>query len=584
MKDDLVIRMSTLFLRTLREKPNDTETKGYENLVRAGYIRRSAAGIFTWLPLGLLVLRKVEKIIREEMRRAGSEEVLFSALQPKEPYEKTKRWDEYGDGIFRLKDRKKQDYLLAPTHEEMFTLLAKDFLASYKDLPLSIYQIQNKFRDEARPRAGLLRGREFVMKDAYTFDISETALEKAYMKQREAYIRIFDRIGLSYHIVKAYSGAMGGSKSEEFLSPLEAGDDSYVLAPSGFAANVEAIDSAQTATNADHALNPQNTPTTEDVHTPNLKTVADLENLGFKNSELLKNVVVTLTHPNGEKEVRIIGLPGDRNLDEKRLEVAIFPAQYEMASAADFAKHPELVAGFVGPHFDRAGGVKYYVDSSVTTDKAWVSGANKKDYHTKNLLLGRDFTADGVLNVVEIKDGDLSPDGSGPLKLMKGVEIGHIFALGQKYSTALDLKVPDESGKHQTVWMGSYGIGVSRILAVLAESRSDDKGLSWTRAVSPADVHIVIAGKSDEVFQFADKFAEKLAEQGVSVLLDDRFGVSPGVKFKDSELLGIQTIAVIGKSYENEGVVEIKERDGSDAVKLPYEQAIAEITKRVREK
>jgi prolyl-tRNA synthetase len=471
-------------------------------------------------------------------------------------------------------------------------LLAKDFVTSYKDLPLSIYQIQNKFRDEVRPRAGLLRGREFVMKDAYTFDISETALNKAYALQREAYIRIFDRVGLLYHIVKAYSGAMGGSKSEEFLSPLEAGDDSYVLSPSGFAANVEAIGSTQTTTakninaaDETHEVQLQNAPATENIHTSDLKTVADLENLGFKSSELLKNIVITLTHPNGEREVIVIGIPGDRNLDEKRLEAAIYPASYEMTSEAEFAKHPELVAGFVGPHFDRTpnhkDAVKYYVDSNVAADKLWVSGANRKDYHTKNLLLNRDFTADGILNVAEIKDGDLSPDGSGALKLMKGVEIGHIFALGQKYSTALDLKVPDESGKHQTVWMGSYGIGVSRILAVLAESRSDERGLSWTRAVSPADVHIVIAGKNDEVIQFANKFAEKLAEQGVSSLLDDRFAVSPGVKFKDSELIGIQTIAVIGKSYENEGVVEIKERDGSAAVKLPYEQAIAEIERRV---
>ena len=577
------IRLSHLFLRTLREDPADADVQGHRLLLRAGYIRRAAPGIYTWLPLGLLVKAKIEKIIREEMAVAGSQEVFFPALLPREPFETTGRWSEYGDNLFRLQDRKKADYLLAPTHEEVFTLLVKDLYSSYKDLPLSLYQIQNKYRDEARPRAGLLRGREFVMKDAYSFDINDEGLEVSYQAQRSAYERIFTRLGVEYVIVKADAGAMGGSKSEEFLSPSAIGEDTFVRSAGGYAANVEAV-----KTVAPKEIDFSASPAAE-VHdspnTPTIKTLVELANAKVKKADgskwsaadTLKNVVLAVTSAEGKREIVIVGIPGDREVDQKRAEAFFGTDQIAQATDEDFAKHKVLVKGYIGPTTSGSqflgskakSGIKYLVDPRVVRGSAWVTGANESEKHVFGLVMGRDFDSDGIADIAEVREGDLAPDGSGELELARGIEIGHVFQLGRKYAEALDLKVLDENGKLVTVTMGSYGIGVTRLVAVLAEANNDDKGLIWPASVSPADIHIVAAGKDDSVYAAAEKLAKEIEQTGKTVLLDDRAKVSPGVKFSDAELLGIPTVIVVGKGLET-GEVEIwNRRTGErEAIKL----------------
>ena len=579
------IRLSHLFLRTLREDPADADVQGHRLLLRAGYIRRAAPGIYTWLPLGLLVKAKIEKIIREEMAVAGSQEVFFPALLPREPFETTGRWSEYGDNLFRLQDRKKADYLLAPTHEEVFTLLVKDLYSSYKDLPLSLYQIQNKYRDEARPRAGLLRGREFVMKDAYSFDINDEGLEVSYQAQRSAYERIFTRLGVEYVIVKADAGAMGGSKSEEFLSPSAIGEDTFVRSAGGYAANVEAV-----KTVAPKEIDFSASPAAE-VHdspnTPTIKTLVELANAKVKKADgskwsaadTLKNVVLAVTSAEGKREIVIVGIPGDREVDQKRAEAFFGTDQIAQATDEDFAKHKVLVKGYIGPTSSGSqflgskakSGIKYLVDPRVVRGSAWVTGANESEKHVFGLVMGRDFDSDGIADIAEVREGDLAPDGSGELELARGIEIGHVFQLGRKYAEALDLKVLDENGKLVTVTMGSYGIGVTRLVAVLAEANNDDKGLIWPGSVSPADIHIVAAGKDDSVYAAAEKLAKEIEQTGKTVLLDDRAKVSPGVKFSDAELLGIPAVIVVGKGLET-GEVEIwNRRTGErEAIKLDY--------------
>ncbi|WP_432563570.1 proline--tRNA ligase [Kineococcus sp. SYSU DK003] len=585
----MLMRMSTLFLRTLREDPVEAEVASHKLLVRAGYIRRAAPGIYTWLPLGLKVLRKIEDVVREEMDAAGAQEVHFPALLPREPYEATNRWSDYGDGIFKLKDRKGADYLLAPTHEEMFTLLVKDLYSSYKDLPLSIYQIQTKYRDEARPRAGILRGREFTMKDSYSFDVDDAGLEKSYDLHREAYIKIFGRLGLDFVIVSAVSGAMGGSRSEEFLHPTEIGEDTFVRSPGGYAANVEAVTTlAPPATSFDGlpAAHVEDTP-----DTPTIDTLVAVSNerhpradRPWTAADTLKNVLVVLHHPDGTREPLAVGVPGDREVDLKRLEAAVSPAEVEPFEAADFAEHPALVKGYIGPGVlgsEGTSGIRYLVDPRVVDGTAWVTGADAPGRHVYDLVAGRDFTPDGFVEAAEVKEGDPAPDGSGPLELARGIEIGHIFALGRRFAQALDLKVLDENGKQVVVTMGSYGIGVTRAMACVAEGNHDDKGLVWPRELAPADVHVVATGKDSAVFDTAERIAGELTAQGVEVLYDDRPKVSPGVKFKDAELIGVPTILVVGKGLA-EGTVELKDRRSGASEQVSVDDAVSRVVSVVR--
>jgi prolyl-tRNA synthetase len=576
------IRLSSLFLRTLREDPAEAEVESHKLLLRAGYIRRAAPGIYTWLPLGLAVKAKVEQIVREEMANAGAQEVFFPALLPREPFEVTGRWTEYGDNLFRLQDRKKADYLLAPTHEEMFTLLVKDMYSSYKDLPVCLYQIQNKYRDEARPRAGLLRGREFVMKDAYSFDVSDEGLERAYQAQRDAYERIFTRLGVDYVIVKADAGAMGGSASEEFLSPSPIGEDTFVRSPGGYAANVEAVVTPAPPTQSIAGL--AAAVVHDSPNTPTIATLVALANDRVKRADgrewtaadTLKNVVLALTSPEGKRSLVMVGVPGDREVDAKRAEAAFAPNEVEQATDEDFAKHPELVKGYIGPKPGGFNGIKYFVDPRVVEGTAWITGANQDQKHVFDYVMGRDFEADGIRDIAEVRAGDPAPDGSGPLELARGIEIGHVFQLGRKYAEALDLKVLDENGKLVTVTMGSYGIGVTRIIAVLAEANRDDKGLIWPESVSPADVYIVAAGKDDHIYEAAEKLAAEFEAKGKTVILDDRQKVSPGVKFSDAELIGVPHIVICGRGLEN-GEVDLWDRRSGERRAVAVDSALQEI-------
>jgi prolyl-tRNA synthetase len=582
-----VLRMSSLFVRTLRDDPVDAEVPSHRLLVRAGYIRRAAPGIYTWLPLGLRVLRRIEQIIRDEMDAIGSQELLFPALLPREPYDASGRWTQYGAGIFRLKDRKGGDYLLGPTHEEMFTLVVKDLYSSYKDLPLSIYQIQTKYRDEARPRAGLLRGREFIMKDAYTFDIDDAGLDASYQQFRDAYVRIFDRLGFDYVIVKAMSGAMGGSKSEEFLATAAVGEDTYVRCTNcDYAANVEAVSvrpPSPVAYDDAPAAHAEQTPDTPTIDTliDHLNEKYPRDDRPWHAADTLKNVVFSVRLPDGTTEALAIGLPGDREVDEKRLESQLGEgAVFEPFGEADFAARPTLAKGYLGPGAlgeEKPAGVRYLLDPRVVEGTRWVTGADVSGSHVLDLVAGRDFTGDGVIEVAEVRDGDPCPScETGTLESARGIEMGHIFQLGKLYAEALGLQVLDENGKLVTVTMGSYGIGPSRAVAAIAEGTLDDIGLCWPRNVSPADVHIVATGKDAAIFEAAAGLADELRERGVTVIYDDRPKVSPGVKFKDAELIGVPTIVTVGRGLAD-GVVEVKDRRSGDRHDVPVADAAAHL-------
>ncbi len=581
----MITRTSSLFLRTLREDPADAEVPSHRLLVRAGYVRRVAPGGYSWLPLGLRVLRRIEAIVREEMNAIGAQEIQFPALLPKEPYEATGRWTEYGDGLFRLKDRKGADYLLGPTHEELFALTVKGEYSSYRDYPVTLYQIQTKYRDEARPRAGILRGREFVMKDSYSFDLDDDGLARSYQAHRDAYVKLFDRLGLEYVVVKATSGAMGGSASEEFLAVAETGEDTYVRSTeSGYAANVEAV-----VTPAPAAQPIEGRPEAQVHHTPNTPTIETLVNflndaeLGrtFTAADTLKNVMLKTRLPgSAEWELVCVAVPGDREVDMKRLEASLEPAEVELLDEADFAKNPFLVKGYIGPKALQDNGVRYLADPRIAPGTAWVTGADKVDHHVVDLLAGRDFTPDGTIEAAEVREGDASPDGHGTLVAARGIEIGHIFQLGRKYTDAFEVDALGPDSKPIRITMGSYGVGVSRLVGVLAEQNHDDLGIIWPRVVSPFDVHIVIAGKDETVAAGAEKIAAELDAAGLEIILDDR-KATPGVKFADAELVGVPTILVVGRGLAN-GVVEVKDRRTGEREEIAVDAIVEHLVKLVR--
>ena len=573
--------MSQLFVRTLREDPADAEVPSHTWLVRAGYIRRAAPGIYSWLPLGLKVLQNVERIVREEMDAIGAQEVRFPALLPREPYDASGRWTDYGPNIFRLKDRKGADYLLGPTHEEMFTLAVKDLYSSYKDLPLALYQVQTKYRDEPRPRAGILRGREFVMKDSYTFDIDVESFRQQYAAHRAAYIRIFDRLGFDYAVVSAMSGAMGGSASEEFLALSETGEDTFVRSPGGYAANVEAV-----RTPRPDDLSFDDVPVAHVEDTPDTPTIASLvavanerfprTDRSWTGADTLKNVVLMVTQPDGKAAPLVIGLPGDREVDLKRVQAQLEPAEVEVFDA--FGDYPALVRGYIGPQAlgeESGSGIRYLVDPRVGVGTRWITGANVNGQHVVDLVCGRDFTPDGFIEAAEVRAGDPAPDGSGRLELARGIEMGHIFQLGTRYADALGLRVLDQNGKLVTVTMGSYGLGVSRAVAAVADNTCDEKGLAWPRELAPYLVHVVVAGKDAAALAWATELATNLDDAGVSVLLDDR-KASPGVKFADAEVLGMPSIVVVGRGFAD-GTVELRDRRSGERHEVGLDDALAEV-------
>ena len=574
-----MLRMSTLLLRTLRDDPADAEVASHRLLVRAGYVRRVAAGIYSWLPLGYRTYRKIENIIREEMDAAGFQEVHFPSLLPREPYEETNRWSEYGPDLFRLKDRRGNDYLLGPTHEEMFTLMVKGEFSSYKDLPLSIYQIQTKFRDETRPRSGIIRGREFVMKDSYSFDIDDAGLDASYQRHREAYIKTFNRLGLKFNIVSAMSGAMGGSKSEEFLAPCPTGEDTYVLCEKcGFAANVEAMVTkvAPYAGDVAPAFEVFDSP-----NTPTIDSLVELVNAKFggtiTGADTLKNVLLM-----ADGEAIAILVPGDREVDLKRVGANLPGVQdLRLFEDEDFAKYPALVKGYMGPQDAHALGVKVYADPRIVLGSHWITGANQKDKHARFVTHGRDFSVTAFVEAAEVKAGDLCPNCDTPVVIDRAIEIGHIFQLGRKYAQALGLTVLDQNGKAQVVTMGSYGIGVSRAVAAIAEQTYDEIGLNWPAEIAPADIHLVAAGKDDAIFEYATKLTLELEAAGLTVLFDDRRDASAGVKFKDAELIGIPYIVIVGKSL-SEGKIEFRVRSVGSKAEFGVVNAVSEILNAVR--
>ncbi len=586
----MITRLSQLFLRTLREDPADAEVPSHKLLVRAGYIRRAAPGVYSWLPLGLRTMRKIEGVVREEMDAMGGQELLFPALLPKEPYEATNRWDEYGDDLFRLKDRKGADMLLGPTHEEMFTQTVKDLYSSYKDFPVTLYQIQTKYRDEARPRAGILRGREFVMKDSYSFDMSDEGLEESYAKHRATYQRIFGRVGIRYEICKATSGAMGGSASEEFLAYSENGEDTFVVSSEGdYAANVEAVVTVPPA-----ATPIEGQPEAKEYDTPAAETIDALVEWANKEqvlidgaptqaSDTLKCMMIKVDDPravdeDGNKvgpQLTGVLLPGDRELDEKRLEAALEPATFELASDEDFKNSDVLVKGYVGPRALQANGVRVLADPRVVEGSSWITGADAPQKHVVGLVAGRDFTVDAFVEAAEVREGDPAPEGNGTVRLARGIELGHIFQLGRKYTEAMAVQSLDENGKRAVPTMGSYGIGVSRMMAVVAEQRHDDKGLVWPVAIAPYQVHVAVANKDKAALEAGDQIAAELSDAGLEVLFDDRPKVAPGVKFKDAELLGMPFIVILGRAFAD-GNVELRIR-GGETLEVPADEIVEKV-------
>lgn len=574
----VVLRLSTLFVRTLRDDPAEAEVPSHKLLVRAGYIRRWAPGIYSLLPLGQILQDNISRIVDEEMQAMGGQKVTFPALLPREYYEASGRWSEYGDTLFRLKDRRKNDFLLGPTHEELFTLLVKDLYSSYKDFPVILYQTQTKYRDEARPRSGILRGREFVMKDSYSFDTSDDGLAASYQLHRDAYQKIFTRLGIDFRIVSAMSGAMGGSKSEEFLAPSPIGEDTFVMCSScDYAANVEAVQVAP----PEPVLASVTHPPVEKLHTPNAPGIAALvahlneqhgDKLGTQVSakDLLKNIVFKL-----DGKPIIVLVPGDREVDAERLAGALAPGKLDLFEEEDFADFAFLVKGYISALDMARHGVVVYADPRIAAGTAWATGANEFEHHVINALVGRDFVVDHYIEVATVAEGDPCPRCSSPLHLDRAIEIGHIFQLGRKYADVFKLDVLGPDGKPVRVTMGSYGIGVSRATAVIAEQMHDEKGLVWPESVAPAKVHVVATGKENQI-EVALRLAGELEALGISTLVDDRVGVSPGVKFKDSELLGMPHTLVVGKGL-GEGQVEIRNRRTGEASVVAVAEAVSRL-------
>jgi prolyl-tRNA synthetase len=569
--------MSTLFLRTLREDPAEAEVASHRLLVRAGYVRRTAPGGYTWLPLGRLVLDRVAGVVREEMTSIGAQEVAFPTLLPREPYEASGRWTEYGPEIFTLRDRRGAEYLLGPTHEEMATLLVKDLYASYRDYPVTLFQVGTKFRDEARPRAGLLRGREFVMKDSYSFDLSDEGLAGSYARHRAAYRRIFDRLGLRYTLVHAVSGAMGGSASEEFLAETPAGEDTYVgCTACDYAANTEAV-----TTPAPPSGDPGGQPPAEVHDTPDTPTIASLVALAnarglagrtdWTAADTLKNVVARVIRPGADPveapELLVVGVPGDREVDLKRLAAALAPAGVELFDDWAGGGAPDLVRGYIGPQVLAKLGIRYLVDPRVVPGTAWLTGANEPGRHAVNVVCGRDFVPDGVIEAADVRGDDPCPRCGGPLSIRRGVEIAHIFQLGRRYTDVFGLDALGPDGRPIRVTMGSYGVGVSRLVAAIAEQHHDERGLAWPAAAAPCDVHVVPAGGAAHQ-EAAAALATDLAARGLRVLLDDRAGVSAGVRFTDAELVGIPRAVVVGRRLAD-GYVELRERGTGERPEVP---------------
>ncbi len=556
------MRMSKLLMPTLREVPSEAEITSHKLMLRAAMIRKLAAGVYSYLPLGLRSKSKVEQIVREEMDKAGAQELLMSALLPAEAYQASGRWEVFGPNMFKLKDRNDRDFCLGPTHEEIFTQAVIDCVRSYKEYPMTLYQIQTKYRDESRPRFGLMRTREFVMKDAYSFDLNEEGLDESYKKMYDAYCRIFKRMGLDFTIVDADSGAMGGSGSQEFMVKSEVGEDGIAYCDEcGYAANYEKCECI-----------PQEVPQIEGeldmekVHTPKAHTIDELvEFLGMSACNFAKTIIYKADDKYVAAMVR-----GDREVNEVKLKNLVGCIDdLELAEPYMVRELTHAEVGFAGPVGLE---IPVYADKEVAMMKNFVIGANETDMHYKNVNINKDFTPFTVADIRLVGEGDVCPKCGHKIKTAQGVEVGHIFKLGTKYSESLGLKYLDENGKSNVVVMGCYGIGITRCLAAAIEQNNDENGIIWPVALAPYQAIVIPANyKSDEQNEMAEKLYKELTDAGIETLIDDR-SERAGVKFKDADLIGIPVRIVVGKKC-GEGIVEYKERREKEAVEKTYEQA-----------
>jgi len=557
------MRMSKLLMPTLREVPAEAEITSHQLMLRAGMIRRLAAGIYSYLPLGLRTLKKVENIVREEMDRAGALELLMPALLPAESYQASGRWDVFGESMFKLHDRYGRDFCLGPTHEELFTQTVINEVRSYKEYPITLYQIQTKYRDEGRPRFGLMRGREFVMKDAYSFDLTQEGLDKSYQAMYDAYCRIFTRLGLDFTIVDADSGAMGGSGSQEFMVKSPVGEDAIAYCDAcGYAANYEKAAAIPTEKSF-----PEGDLSIEKIHTPNAHTIEELTDfLGTEPYVFAKTIIYKADDNYIAAMVR-----GDREINEVKLKNLVGCINdLELAEPAMVREITKAEVGFAGP----VGlSIPVYVDHEVTMMKNFVVGANETDYHYKNVNINKDFEATQVADIRIIETGDACPKCGQPIKTAMGIEVGHIFKLGTKYSEALGLTALNENSENTTVIMGCYGIGVTRCISAAIEQGHDENGIIWNPAIAPYQVSVVpVNHKDEEQVKNAEEIYNTLLDKGIEALIDDR-PERAGVKFKDSDLIGIPVRIVVGKKI-SEGIVEYKLRTDAEAKLMSVDEAI----------
>lgn len=568
------MRVSNMFFQTLREVPAEAEIASHQLMLRAGLMRKLASGIYSFLPLGYRVFRKIEQIVREEMDRAGAQELIMSALLPAESYQASGRWEVFGAEMFRLKDRNGRDFCLGPTHEEIFTETVKSVTRSYRSLPLILYQIQTKYRDERRPRFGVMRSREFVMKDAYSFDRDEAGLDISYKKMYDAYCRIFDRLGLDYIIVDADTGAMGGSGSQEFMVKSAVGESRIAYCEAcGYAANDEKAECVPEKCCDDKECCGELG--LEKVATPDVRTIEELmQFFGCSAKEFAK----TLIYKADDKVVAAM-VRGDRELNETKLQNLLGCIELEMADAETVEKVTGAAVGFAGPiGLD----IDIVVDLEVAEMKNFVVGANETGFHYKNVNINRDFKPKYVKDIRTIKEGDACPKCGAPVKVEFGIEVGHIFKLGTKYSEALDCIYLDETGKERPMIMGCYGIGINRSMAAVIEQNNDENGIIWPISIAPYHVIVIPVNTTDSVqMELAEKIYTQLGEMGIEVLLDDR-DERPGVKFKDADLIGIPIRITVGKRA-GEGIVEYKLRREKDFAAIPYEEAIAKAKEEVVE-
>ncbi|MDQ0253676.1 prolyl-tRNA synthetase [Evansella vedderi] len=552
------MKQNTYLAPTLRDIPSDAEVKSHQLMLRAGLIRQSTSGVYSFLPLGLKVLKKVENIIREEMNRAGAQELLMPAIQQAELWQESGRWEAYGPELMRLNDRHGRQFALGPTHEEVITTLVRDDVHSYKKLPMTLYQIQNKFRDERRPRFGVLRSREFLMKDAYSFDATAEGLDVSYEKMYDAYNKIFTRCGLDFRAVVADSGAIGGKETHEFMVLTEVGEDTIAYSDqSDFAANIEIAPVKVTYTKSDETLREL-----ESVETPGKKTIEDVSSfLNVTKDKLIKSVLFIV-----DDEPVLVLVRGDHEVNDVKVK-HLFDAQIvEMATEEETKNWMNCIPGYVGP-VKVPKGVKVVADHAVEAIVNGVCGANEENKHFINVNVERDFSVEQFADLRNIQEGDPSPDGKGTIRFKEGIEVGHVFKLGTKYSEAMGANFLDENGKNKPMIMGCYGIGVSRTVAAIIEQHHDDDGIVWPATVSPFDIHLVpVNMKQEDQKNLAEELYDQLGEERFEVLFDDR-PERPGVKFKDADLFGFPIRITVGKKA-SEGIVELKVRKTGETLEI----------------